>query len=334
MATLIKDLLVRAGIEVALLESRTKSVASLEEKLARKGKAYGNPLEDIDDLTGIRIVTYYLEDVDEVESMLKRSFDLLPERCSRWTGEHLDRFGYRSNHYVLRIGEHRGSLDEWSEFRDMLAEVQVRTALQHAWSAISHKLAYKREDSVPRPLRRRLAMLSALFELADEQFSGLRADTDRLQGTYQRQVRDRRLDISIDPLSIAAFLSDVDVSRNLSAQVREAGWSVDGETVSEEQLRQDRTDLVTVADLLGLATIQDLEGVLAGQTVPLVLEALREVQEKAGEKAETSLEDLLARLLIVSARTIPDEALDIYATKIERGIRAVHRTFHSSREAS
>jgi putative GTP pyrophosphokinase len=60
------------------------------------------------------------------------------------------------------------------QYADIRAEIQVRTALQHAWSAVHHKLEYKSSTEAPPELRRRLFRLSALFELADEQFSELR----------------------------------------------------------------------------------------------------------------------------------------------------------------
>lgn len=46
--------------------------------------------------------------------------------------------------------------------------------LMHTWSAISHKLLYKKVSDVPAQLRRKLNRLSALIELADEQFDSIK----------------------------------------------------------------------------------------------------------------------------------------------------------------
>lgn len=50
---------------------------------------------------------------------------------------------------------------------DLLVELQVRTLAQHMWAATSHKLQYKREESVPLPLRRAIYRVSALLETVD-----------------------------------------------------------------------------------------------------------------------------------------------------------------------
>lgn len=58
-------------------------------------------------------------------------------------------------------------------FRDcdgLKVEEQLRTILMHVLAAISHKLLYKRENDAPNVLKRKLNRLSALIELADEQF--------------------------------------------------------------------------------------------------------------------------------------------------------------------
>jgi putative GTP pyrophosphokinase len=65
-------------------------------------------------------------------------------------------------------------LPGWAKYKGLKAEFQVRTILQHAWDAISHKLDYKPESPMPRQNRRRLARLAGLLELADDEFSNLK----------------------------------------------------------------------------------------------------------------------------------------------------------------
>jgi len=63
-------------------------------------------------------------------------------------------------------------------------EVQVRTILMHAWAGIEHKLAYKKTEHVPNQFKRKLYQLSALFEVADDQFESLRNEKDK----YKDQI--------------------------------------------------------------------------------------------------------------------------------------------------
>jgi len=56
--------------------------------------------------------------------------------------------------------------------------VQIRSLIQDAWSVLDHKIKYKK--SIPNDLRRRINVLSALFELADREFKEIRNATDDL----------------------------------------------------------------------------------------------------------------------------------------------------------
>ena len=63
----IKEMLSNAGIIVAALESRVKTEGSLAGKLELKGSKYAS-LADITDILGLRVITFYIDDVDKVAS--------------------------------------------------------------------------------------------------------------------------------------------------------------------------------------------------------------------------------------------------------------------------
>ena len=50
-----------------------------------------------------------------------------------------------------------------------------RTIIQDSWSVLDHKIKYKK--SIPGSLKRRINVLSALFELADREFRQIRDAT-------------------------------------------------------------------------------------------------------------------------------------------------------------
>jgi hypothetical protein len=56
--------------------------------------------------------------------------------------------------------------------------VQIRSLIQDAWSVLDHKIKYKK--SIPNDLKRRINVLSALFELADREFKEIRTATMEL----------------------------------------------------------------------------------------------------------------------------------------------------------
>lgn len=144
---------------------RPKDVDSILKKLIRKPeKTY----ESMTDKAGIRVVVRFTDKLDIVGSFIERRF---PEhkkddkRCSMKT----DQVGYQAIHYDIKIDE-----DEDTEIIGLWAEVQVRTMSQHLWSEMSHGLGYKPGLKVPDSVLRWLLRLSALVEIADDEFLRVR----------------------------------------------------------------------------------------------------------------------------------------------------------------
>jgi hypothetical protein len=70
------------------------------------------------------------------------------------------------------------SLPKYLPYADLSFEVQIRSLIQDAWSVLDHKIKYKK--SIPIDLKRRINILSALFELADREFKEIRNATTEL----------------------------------------------------------------------------------------------------------------------------------------------------------
>lgn len=64
-------------------------------------------------------------------------------------------------------------------------EVQIRTALQHVWSAIEHDIGYKGPVKLPAEFQRQFSRLAGMLELADDEFSRLRT----VMASYRRSVQ-------------------------------------------------------------------------------------------------------------------------------------------------
>lgn len=254
LESLIRDILDANNIKYQVVESRAKEVASFQEKISRPGKSYKIPLRDITDLCGCRIIVYYQDDVVRVTDAIKSEFLIAEENLSRQPQLlEVDRFGYLSAHYIVSIGKTRSDLLEWRPFVGFVAEIQVRTVIQHAWSAVSHALQYKQQTAIPSKLQRRLHRIAGLFELADEEFVGLRKEREalRIEARIELEKGNERV-----PLSVAAIAEFVETWKGMEGLLSAAeaiGFSVGGD---EEYIPEiyDTAVLAGVGDLEGLRT--------------------------------------------------------------------------------
>jgi ppGpp synthetase/RelA/SpoT-type nucleotidyltranferase len=196
IATRLRESLTEAGIVVASVESRVKTEKSLAGKLELKGAKYKS-LADITDIIGLRVITFYLDDVDVVASVVERLFDVDWDNTVDKRRLHaLDSFGYQSLHYICRVPE--------MPFR---FEIQMRTLLQHAWSNMNHDTGYKSGVEIPREYIRNMSRLAGMLELADEQFSRIRSELTDYRRRMQALVASGNLDeVQLDGDTFRSYL--------------------------------------------------------------------------------------------------------------------------------
>nr|WP_269329211.1 hypothetical protein [Kineosporia babensis] len=228
---LVTSILDEAGINYLSVTGRAKAVASFAGKAARRTAdgelVYTEPLREINDQIGVRVITYVQDDVATVADVIH---DQLLVKRDRDMGEETarqGRFGYRSRHMLITLDAAREGHSDYEQLRGKAASLQVRTVLQHAWAEFEHDIRYK--GTVPAEqapeLDRRFTLAAGLLELADQEFSIIR---DRLaanrvlpgdegapdDGTTGRDTADD--DSRIGARELAAFLA---------GQYPEAGWS-------------------------------------------------------------------------------------------------------------
>jgi predicted RNase H-like nuclease/ppGpp synthetase/RelA/SpoT-type nucleotidyltranferase len=249
---LVRAILDEAGINYLSVTGRTKSVASFAAKAARRldgGPLYPDPLRDITDQLGVRVVTYVLSDVAAVADLLadqvlvKDDRDLGQETASQ------GRFGYASRHLLIALDPARAGQPAHERLRDRVASVQIRTVLQHAWAEFEHDIRYK--GTVPQEhapeFDRRFTLAAGLLELADREFSTirdrLRAGSAEVAAAGRTQASRADDDPRIDGRELAAFLA---------GQYADAGWS-----------RTDHYDWISGLLLeLGITSLRELTEVL------------------------------------------------------------------------
>lgn len=177
----IELLITSAEVPTLAVLARVKSFESFQEKVDRKN--YSDPFSQATDFVGIRVILYFPKDVISVKDLLMKEFDVI-ESADKADLLEANEFGYRSHHLLLRTPKTWASTPNYRGLENITVEVQLRTVLMHAWAEIEHKLQYKSNVQVPRDLQRKLFLLSAKVEEADDQFQNLVADV----GLYRRDI--------------------------------------------------------------------------------------------------------------------------------------------------
>ncbi|MFP3384958.1 GTP pyrophosphokinase family protein [Tritonibacter sp. SIMBA_163] len=174
------------GVEYSEIVGRVKTLDSFADKIDRK--LYSSPMSDTVDLAGVRVVCLFEQDLERVAGIVASNMSIIEsEDKSEMLGDSL--MGYQGRHLSVTLGKgFQGP--RYSQLGDLSCEIQIRTVLQDAWSKISHKLVYKNEASVPRPLRRSLNNVSSLMEIAQSVFDNVKSEQleylEDLQDAVQR----------------------------------------------------------------------------------------------------------------------------------------------------
>jgi ppGpp synthetase/RelA/SpoT-type nucleotidyltranferase len=166
MVTQMSSLLAANNVTLGVpMESRVKTWPSLAEKLDRKQISLDS-LFALHDLIGVRVILLFRSDLTKVLELVKAIFDVVSlEDTAARLGD--SEFGYQSQHFIVRLPKSWLLLPNLNDF---CVELQIRTLAQHIWAAASHKLQYKQESGIPRPLRRTINRISALLETVDLEF--------------------------------------------------------------------------------------------------------------------------------------------------------------------
>ena len=281
----------KSGLGVQGIESRIKRRSSLEEKLNRKRDKY-DALDDITDILGLRVITFFTDDVDKVAKVVSEIFhvDKIHSVDQREVISPTN-FGYLSLHYIC-------SLPKDQEFPENLTrirfEVQMRSSLQHTWAEIEHDLGYKNDFGVPKGITREFAQVAGLLEVADKCFSEIRVKMSNYEETVRREIsEDKAYDLPLDTISLREFMQHSKQFNLFMQAIYERAKDAEIIKVSPESYLEN-------LDLLGVKTIGNLLELLEKQQAH-ALQLFEDMQ------AESELDEVVTSIglyLLCQARLV------------------------------
>ncbi len=218
LATWLQTVLDDAGIDYLNIASRGKGLASFALKTTRTASGrprYPDPLRDVTDQIGVRVLTYVSSDVAAVAGLIADQLPVVSDLDMGQETASAGRFGYASRHLQVALDP------AWTGatpagVRVSSAQIQIRTVLQHAWAQFEHDIRYKGTipEALAPDLDRRFTLAAGLLELADREFEVIR---DRL--------RERMTDEAPEADADDPRIGHQDLSAFLAGHYPEAGWS-------------------------------------------------------------------------------------------------------------
>jgi ppGpp synthetase/RelA/SpoT-type nucleotidyltranferase len=209
LKAIIESNLARTGL-LYRIHSRIKEKNSIEEKIIRKGYKENGKL--VQDLIGLRVMTYFNEDIEVLIDYFSSIFDVVDlhhdnpkvnqfepfmiNMVCKLNGELLEEFNTWKNMYKDSF-----------KYIDSTFEIQIRTTLSEGWHEIEHNMRYKckNEWTSLEDESRLLNGIYATLEISDRTLFSLFEDI-----TYQHyksknwtgMLRNKfRLRFELEPLS-------------------------------------------------------------------------------------------------------------------------------------
>lgn len=318
LKAIIERALKRAAREMgmeAIVQARAKELASYAEKSIRKQKEYPDPVNMMNDLCGVRVITESTNDIAPICAFIRKHFDV-DEATTEDTGARLGigEFGYRSVHFTIALKPNEllddiaavlGNRPDGEAVTSRLlvrrtpaecdgkpygpgpryrAEVQVRSLLQHAWANLYHDRVYKSEFRVPNGLRRDLMRIAAILEDADENFARVIGSVDGYREYYGTYLPQERLEEELEKLQ---QLREFD-TKNLKLALKIARVAVSLERW---------TDVVAILEPFVIQWESDraatLDGAMKSARAPGTPAEQRRAREALDEYADTRAANLL-----------------------------------------
>ena len=271
-AELLEEILRRAVKKIgisAIVSSRAKGIPNFAEKIIRKQVHYTDPVNQLTDLCGARVIVNNMDDIYPVCEFIRKSFEI-DEANSEDVVDRLGKtkFGYRSVHFIVSLKSEEKkktllpicnsfktkiseeTLDNLLEYRSddeaekkklsngpkFKAEIQVRTLIQHAWAEFAHDQIYKSDFKVPATLQRDANRIAATLEASDEAFARASRDVTGYRTYYGAYLDHKEMSREIEKLK--AIYSFDENNIHLAGQIARMAITIESWELAQDILEK------------------------------------------------------------------------------------------------
>lgn len=191
-----------------IIEGRTKTISSFANKIINPAKKYINPIIEINDLCGIRIILPNLNEMNAVCDIINNNF-IVDIETSNGAFEQIEATSFLEHYqtYIVLLRPDlklydRLDLDIPYEIFNLKAEIQIRTFISHGWSASQYKIFNEYKFRVPKPYEQELRRVRSLLAIEDNALDSVMKKMQEYESIYGAYMSNEKIKEEIDRLDM------------------------------------------------------------------------------------------------------------------------------------
>lgn len=220
---------------------RVKKPSSILEKAKKKRIPNERIEEEIEDIAGVRVLCQFVEDIPKITSLIRRrdgrDLTIIEERDYITNSKHS---GYRSYHIIVKY-----PINSVTGFKEVMAEIQIRTLAMNFWAVAEHSLKYKYSGNIPQEVKDRLITCAEAAFSLDNEMSTIRNEIMYAQRI--NKLKDNIIADIIDYIQNLYFVSKLSEMEEVNKQFVDL-WS----NGTIEELKEFKDKLGNITKLYGV----------------------------------------------------------------------------------
>ena len=164
---------------IEFVTGRVKRISSILNKAKRLNVSEDQLEDGIEDIAGIRIMCQFVEDIEKVAELIRERRDMSVVYEKDYVRNKKES-GYRSYHIIIKY-----PIQTALGYKEVLAEIQIRTLAMNFWATIEHSLNYKYKEKVPEEISQRLRKAAEAAFWLDKEMSSIRNEIVSAQKQFE-----------------------------------------------------------------------------------------------------------------------------------------------------
>lgn len=197
---------------IEMVYGRVKNTISIIDKARRKNIPISEIEQHIEDIAGIRIVTKFVEDIAKVVLLIRErdGKDMTITQEKDYISN-TKKSGYRSYHVIVKYPIYT-SLG----YREIFAELQIRTLSMNFWATIEHSMRYKYSENMPEDMQKRLKLCAEAAYRLDDEMAKIRSDI--IEAQKETEIKTILVNEILDKISQLHSSAKIEEAEELNGQ--------------------------------------------------------------------------------------------------------------------